>query len=138
MGIDGTSAYNDIATACITFTVFYLTQIWASDKSNSGLLAPVGMVAGFGYATKYTAFLAVPYALCVVAWVSIRGDAPVVKPLLVVAASSALLDRAMDDQERDCGSAIPCRHFSTRFFRIRTSTFPSRSSGPANCGITMG
>src|SRR5579872_6590637 len=58
VGIDGTSAYNDVATACIVFTVFYLAQIWASDGSNRGLLAPLGLVAGFCYAAKYTAFVA--------------------------------------------------------------------------------
>src|SRR5207249_1776434 len=57
VGIDGTVAYNDVATACIVFTVFYLTSIWAAEESSSGLLAPIGLVAGFGYAAKYTAFV---------------------------------------------------------------------------------
>jgi len=90
-GMDGTVAYNDIATACIVFTVFYLAQIWASDESNSGLLVPLGLVAGFGYAAKYTAFLAVPYALGIVAWKSIRGGQPVVKRILVVTAWAAIM-----------------------------------------------
>jgi len=90
-GIDGVSAYNDIATAAIIFTVFYLGQIWASDESNRTLLAPLGLVAGFGYAAKYTAFLALPYALAIVGWKSIRRGAPVLKPLLLVAGCAAIM-----------------------------------------------
>ena len=89
-GIDGTSAYNDIATACILFAVFYLTRIWAADPSNGSLLAPIGLTAGFGYAAKYTAFLALPYALAVVAWVAMRRRAPALRALLTVAVCAAL------------------------------------------------
>src|SRR5262245_38583045 len=68
VGIDGSTAYNDVAVACVIFTAFYIAQIWSSDEASGGLLAPLGLVAGFGYAAKYTAFLAVPYALAVVGW----------------------------------------------------------------------
>src|SRR5205085_838347 len=68
VGIDGTVAYNDVATACIVFTAFYLARIWAAGESNAALLVPLGLVAGFGYAAKYTAFLAVAYAVAVVGW----------------------------------------------------------------------
>src|SRR5437667_2326664 len=34
VGLDGTVAYNDVATACIVFTAFYLAQIWAAEESN--------------------------------------------------------------------------------------------------------
>jgi hypothetical protein len=90
-GMDGTVAYNDMATAAILFTVFYLLQIWISSDSSDGLLAPIGLVAGFGYAAKYTAFLAVPYALALVGWRLVRGGRPVVRPLLVVSACAALM-----------------------------------------------
>jgi hypothetical protein len=90
-GIDGASAYNDVATACIVFTVFYLTRIWEPDSSTAALLAPIGLVAGFGYAAKYTACLAVPYALAVVGWKAMRRGAPTLKPLLVVAACAAVM-----------------------------------------------
>jgi len=73
VGMDGSVAYNDVATACIVFTAFYLAQIWAASDLNRALLVPLGLVAGFGYAAKYTAFLAVPYVLGVVAWKSIRS-----------------------------------------------------------------
>jgi len=66
VGLDGTVAYNDVATACIVFTAFYLAQIWAAEESNQAVLVPLGLVAGCGYAAKYTAFVAVTYALGVV------------------------------------------------------------------------
>src|SRR5260221_12424156 len=90
VGMDGSVAYNDVATACIVFTAFYLAHIWAAE-SNPALLVPLGLVAGFGDAAKYTAFLAVPYVLGVVAWRSIRGGKPVLKPLAIVAACATLM-----------------------------------------------
>jgi len=67
VGIDGTAAYLDVAVAAIVFTVFYLLQIW-DDNRTHGVLILIGLVAGFAYAAKYTAFLAVPYAIAIVAW----------------------------------------------------------------------
>jgi hypothetical protein len=55
MGVDGSSAYNDVAVAAIAFTLFQLLE-------TDAFLA-AGMVAGFAFAAKYTAFVAVPYAL---------------------------------------------------------------------------
>jgi hypothetical protein len=91
VGLDGTIAYNDVATACIIFTAFYLAWIWASDESGGALLAPLGLVAGFAYAAKYTAFLTVPYVLGVVAWKSFRRGVSVLKPLLLVAGCAAIM-----------------------------------------------
>lgn len=67
VGIDGTSAYNDVALAAIAFTLFHLLQMW-DEKPSQRLLAAIGLVAGFAVATKYTGWLAVPYALAFVAW----------------------------------------------------------------------
>ena len=79
VGIDGSSAYNDVGVACVLFTVFYLLQIWDQERT-SALLIPIGLVAGFGYAIKYTAFLAVPYALGFVAWKSRNFTAETQRP----------------------------------------------------------
>ncbi len=87
VGLDGSVAYNDVATAAIIFTAFYLAWIWASDASSSAVLVPLGLVAGFAYAAKYTAFLVVPYVLAIVAAKSFRR----VKPLLVVATCAAVM-----------------------------------------------
>jgi hypothetical protein len=69
VGIDATSAYNDVALACVAFTLFYLLQLWDAERSTR-LLILVGLVAGFGYAVKYTACLGVLYAIGFVAWKS--------------------------------------------------------------------
>ncbi|RPI13877.1 MAG: hypothetical protein EHM65_04950 [Acidobacteriales bacterium] len=66
VGMDGTTAYNDVAVAAILFGVFHLLQIWDQERTG-GLLVPIGLLAGFAYAAKYTAVLAVPYALGFVA-----------------------------------------------------------------------
>src|SRR5258708_7754489 len=73
------------------FSVFFLASIWAAEASNRALLVPLGLVAGFGYAAKYTAFLAVPYALAVVGWKSFRRGKPVLKPLAIVAGCAGLM-----------------------------------------------
>jgi len=71
VGVDGTSAYNDVAVAAIAFTLFHLLQIWDEVRAPR-LLVAIGLVAGFGYAAKYTACLGVIYALGFVAWKSRR------------------------------------------------------------------
>jgi hypothetical protein len=81
VGQDGTVAYNDVAIAAILFTLFYLLQIWDGDK-NAKLLVPVGILAGFSFAAKYTAFLAVPYALGFIVWKLWRDRKPVLRPVL--------------------------------------------------------
>jgi len=67
VGIDGISAYNDVALAAVAFALFYLLQVWA-ETPRPRLLVAIGLVAGFAYAIKYTGGLAVPYALGFVAW----------------------------------------------------------------------
>src|SRR5947207_14200589 len=42
VGMDGSVAYNDVATTCIVFTAFYLAQIWAASDLNRALLLPLG------------------------------------------------------------------------------------------------
>ncbi len=86
VGVDGTSAYNDVAVAAIAFTLFHLLQIW-DDVRAPRLLVAIGLVAGFGYAAKYTACLGVVYALGFVAWKSRRR----IRETAVVAVSSAAL-----------------------------------------------
>ena len=69
VGIDAASAYNDVAVAAIAFTLFQLLERWDASREVR-LLAAVGLVAGFAYAAKYTAALAVPYAIGYVGWKS--------------------------------------------------------------------
>ena len=67
VGIDGTSAYVDVAVAAIVFSVFYWVQIWDGQREGSILIA-IGLLAGYCYAAKYTAFVMVFYAVGFVAW----------------------------------------------------------------------
>ena len=90
VGVDATSAYNDVALAAVLFGVFYLLQIWA-ERLDSALLIPVGLLAGFGYAAKYTGFLAVPYALGFLAWHLWRAKQSPIRPLSTVALFAFLL-----------------------------------------------
>ncbi|HYL75224.1 MAG TPA: glycosyltransferase family 39 protein, partial [Bryobacteraceae bacterium] len=83
VGQDGTVAYNDVAIAAILFALFYLLQVWDQDRTTN-LLAPIGILIGFSFAAKYTAFLAVPYALGFIVWKLWRARQPVMRPVLVV------------------------------------------------------
>jgi hypothetical protein len=71
VGVDGISAYNDVAGAAIAFALFWALQLWDGARSDR-LLAAIGLLAGFAFAAKYTAWPAIPYAMAVVAWKSRR------------------------------------------------------------------
>ncbi len=62
---DGVSAYIDLAVATLIYAVFYLLQVWSEEKYPN-LLLLIGLLSGFCYAVKYTAFLALPFAAVVV------------------------------------------------------------------------
>jgi len=64
VGIDGVSAYNDVALATVGFAMFYLLEIWRREHDD-WLLIPVGLLAGFCFAIKYTGFVAPLYAVFV-------------------------------------------------------------------------
>jgi hypothetical protein len=55
-GIDGVSTYNDIALAAIWFSLFAIL-----DDAGRQHAVPAGMLAGFAYGVKYTAFTAAIY-----------------------------------------------------------------------------
>ena len=79
VGASGSAAYVDVATAAIVFAVFYWAEIWDEQKEMR-LLIPLGLLAGYAYAAKYTAFTIGIYALGFVAWRSKR-----LRPVLLVA-----------------------------------------------------
>ena len=83
VGLDGSIAYIDVGMAAVLFGLFYLLQIWDQQR-NASLLIPIGILAGFGYAVKYTAFVAVPYALGFIVWKLWRARKPFLRPVLVV------------------------------------------------------
>ncbi|MGE5644365.1 MAG: ArnT family glycosyltransferase [Acidobacteriota bacterium] len=84
VGFDGTSAYIDVAVACVLFAIFYLLQIWDEERA-PGLLVLIGLLAGFAYAMKYTAFVAVPYTIGFVGWKSWRKGGTLARPVAMVA-----------------------------------------------------
>ena len=62
VGIDAASAYNDVALAAVLFALFWMMERWREEQCDR-LLWIAGLMAGLAFALKYTAFLAVPYAL---------------------------------------------------------------------------
>jgi hypothetical protein len=88
VGLDGSVAYIDVAEAAVLFAVFYLLQVWDRSR-NARMLVPIGILAGFAYAVKYTAGLAVPYALGFIAWKLWKARKPVLRPALAVCALAA-------------------------------------------------
>jgi len=69
VGIDGVSAYTDVALAATGFSVFYLLEIWreySNGEYDAALLIAVGLAAGFCFAIKFTGVVAVFYAMAVV------------------------------------------------------------------------
>jgi len=89
-GVSGTSAYNDVAVTTTVFSLFVLLQIWAAQRHNA-LLVLIGLVAGFAFDIKYTAFVAVPYALAFIAYKCWRSSAPILRPLLLTGSAAAML-----------------------------------------------
>jgi hypothetical protein len=85
VGIDASSAYNDVALAAVAFALFQVLDLWDHDR-RSGLLVAAGLLAGFAYAIKYTGALATPYAVGFVLWRARR-----LRPAVVVGACAALL-----------------------------------------------
>ena len=84
-GMDGTTAYIDLGVTAVLFAVFYLLQVWDENRSEF-LLVVIGLLAGFSYAAKYTAFLAVPYAMAFVLWRTRRA-----RPAVLVALCAAVM-----------------------------------------------
>ena len=81
--LDATIAYVDVALAAFVFALFYVLQIW-DESRDPKLFVLIGLLAGFCYEIKYTAFVAVPYAIGFVVWKLWRARQPVLRPALVV------------------------------------------------------
>jgi hypothetical protein len=88
VGKDATSAYNDVALACVAFTLFSLLQAWDEERTEK-LLIPIGLLAGFAYAIKYTGGVGIIYALAFVAWKGRRSREA--RPALIVASVAVLV-----------------------------------------------
>lgn len=84
-GRDATTAYIDVATAAVVFAVYYWLELWDTERDSRWLVA-VGLLAGYAYAAKYTAFVMLPYAMGFVVWRARR-----MKPALLLAALAATM-----------------------------------------------
>jgi len=89
-GIDAASAYNDVATAAVVFALFYFLRLW-DDTPRPALLVPIGILAGFAYACKYTAFLAVPFAAGWIVFRLWRTPRLLWRPLIIVGVLVSLM-----------------------------------------------
>jgi hypothetical protein len=85
VGRDGTTAYIDVALAAVCFAVFYWLEIWEADR-NPQVLILVGLLAGYAYATKYTAFV---MAIFAVGYVAVKAKR--VRPALTIAGCSLVM-----------------------------------------------
>lgn len=85
VGMDGTVAYVDVGVAAIVFSCFYWLEIW-EETPNARFLIPIGLLAGYAYAAKYTAFTILLLALL---WIAVRARK--LKPVLVVAGLSLVM-----------------------------------------------
>jgi len=79
VGYDGSIAYNDCGVAAIAFALFYILELWEESRA-ANLLIPIGLLAGYCYAAKYTAFVMAIYALGFLAWKTRRA-----RPVLIAA-----------------------------------------------------
>ena len=62
VGKDATIAYIDTGAAVVCFGAVYLLWLWANENLRAALI-PAGLLAGYCYACKMTAGLAIPFAL---------------------------------------------------------------------------
>ncbi len=67
VGWDGSVAYNDVALAVVTFTAFYLVQVWRNETGPRSLIA-AALAAGFSLAIKYTAVFGLVFLGIIVLW----------------------------------------------------------------------
>jgi hypothetical protein len=84
VGIDGSVAYVDVALAAVLFALFCLLQIWDAER-DARLFVPIGVLAGFAFAIKYTAVVALPYAVGFIVWKLWRDKKPVLRAAALVA-----------------------------------------------------
>ncbi len=82
-GFDGSSAYVDVAAACVAFALFGILQIWDETREEN-LLPIIGLLAGYAYTVKLTIFVAIPYAVLFVFVKLLRRRQSFLKPMAVV------------------------------------------------------
>lgn len=80
VGVDGTTAYNDLVVTMIVFSVYAMVRIWA-EENQGALIIPIGLTAGYAFASKYTAAIAIPFAAAFIVVKLWRNHRPLLKPI---------------------------------------------------------
>ena len=88
VGIDGISAYNDVAAACVWFALFTVLRRMEEMRSSRGLIVLAGVLGGSAYGMKYTLFPALLLAGVWLIWLH-RGS--FLRPLLTLGGAAAPL-----------------------------------------------
>jgi hypothetical protein len=88
VGRDGTTSYIDVGAGAAVFASFCFLEIWREDRAlRTAALA--GLAAGFAYGIKYTAGLALPFALL---WIALhRPHRQLVRALASAAFAASLM-----------------------------------------------
>ncbi len=89
-GVSGTTAYNDVAVASVVFSTVYLLHIW-TEKRQPAMLIPIGLLAGYCFASKYTAAVAIPFAAAIIFFKSWRARGPLFRPLASFAMAAGIM-----------------------------------------------
>lgn len=87
---DGTVAYVDVAVAAIAFALFRVLEAWR-DRPSLRLAALAGVLAGFGFASKYPQAIGVLYVALLITWWSRGRWRAALKPLAAFCCGAALM-----------------------------------------------
>ena len=81
--------FADAGIAAVLFALFYTLEIW-EEQGVTSLLVCAGMLAGFSYASRDTAILAVPYTLGFISWKVWRKHWPALRSVIAFSVPAAL------------------------------------------------
>jgi hypothetical protein len=87
IGLDGISAYNDVAAACVVFALFLVLRRMEDLPGEQGLWVLAGVIGGFAFAIKYTLFPALLLAALWMLWIYRRAAW---RPLLTIGLTSSV------------------------------------------------
>lgn len=92
VGIDGASAYNDVALAGCLFAMFYFLQLLRQhpDRLRETLI-PAGLLAGFAFAIKYTGFVAAIFLAGACLWILRKSWRVALKGVVLALGSCAVV-----------------------------------------------
>lgn len=90
-GIDGSSAYVDVALAFAGFACFYALEVWGTEPGGWQMLVAAGLLAGFCFAIKYTGFVVLCGAVGYLAFTGRSLRFQLVRPMAALLAPALLV-----------------------------------------------